>query len=313
MAIRLKDIDLKATLPRIADSLPLFVVRSPSFEDRQHAIDQFRKTLDLGRLQRVDVKESIHFVGDRGEIQYYRPSGGLWAMNHVASSAYEDERRPWKVVPKEHPEDPEYPELTLEPDQQRGLSENALSLFRKAELTPEQSYFAGVDLEQVAQLDEKGTEVGRFAGEATIKFLYRTKATQCDGPGAKTYAFANPGESEPQFTGFFHCWREIQDARELRMVRTEEALERGVARDRELDVYQMKGYRFRLTEVDLVYHTMPPFCHQEYVFPTLHVVGSAISPEAPLESFEFTRYYNAADPSSYIEAGLCALYLNCRP
>jgi hypothetical protein len=313
MPIRLSDIDIKTKLPRIADALPLFVVKSPSFEDRELAIEQLRTTLDLGRLQRVDVKESICFVGERGGIQYYRPSGGLWATNHAANGAFEDERRPWKVVAEKSREDPESPDLKLDPVEQRGLSEHATALLRKAELMPEQAYFAGVELEQVAQLDEKGSEVARFAGEATVKFLYRAQEIQCDGPGAKTYAFANPGTGGPQFTGFFHSWREIEDAREIRALGAEGALERGVSRDRELAVYQEKGFRFRLTSVELVYHTMPPFCYQEYVYPALYVIGSAISPEAPLESFEFTRYYNAADPASYIKTGLCALYLNCRP
>ena len=98
------------------------------------------------------------------------------------------------------------------------------------------------------------------------------------------------------------------------MVGIEEALERALVQDKELLSYFDKQYALAVDEVKLVYYTRPPFKFQDYVFPALHVVGSAIPKNADElgHMFEFARFYNAAPPKSYANAGVYAAYFATR-
>ncbi len=312
MGIQFRDFEIRAKLPEFESSLPVYFVHSPSLEDRKLSIDLLRQSLDLGDLQSIGVNRSTFFESDRGHIQYYRPSGALWARNGLIDKQYKDERRPWKVIKNDNPKDPDDYLLSLDKADQSKLVQSASGIFKKANLLGEEAYLAGVEVEQVTQFNEKGKELGRFPGEATVKYLYRLNGIKVLGSGAKSYAFFNPGDKSPQLSGIFHCWRQIKETRSIQMVKVEESIGNALSRDEEIDHYWKQQYRFKLTEISLGYYAMPPFEYQEYVFPVVHLIGAAIHPKNPQEGFEFARYCHAAPPASYVKEKLFADYLNCR-
>lgn len=309
MMLQLRDMEIRAELPKMGRSMKVYKVKSASLEERKPAIEFFREAMDLGELVPVDVQDSLYLVSDRGEIQFYRPSGALWVRDAKASDEYTDEKREWNVVEAQDDEDPGNTTLALSGDEQERLAKETAGIFEKTGLLGKGAYFAGVELDQVAKHGKEGKTEERFAGEANVRFLYKLDGVSVDGGGAKSYAFFNPGKRGHKMTGIYHAWRDIQDARDIEMIGIEEALERTVAQDRELVLYHEKQHSIKLTRVDLVYFALPPFNYQEYVFPSLRVVGSVISEENKREGFEFARFYNAAPPRSYAKADLYADYL----
>jgi len=137
-------------------------------------------------------------MSENGMIQYYRPSGAIWAHNATADDQYPDESRPWKIETVKDPEDPENLKMVLKAKEEKQLLKTTHELLKRANLLSEQAYFDGVKLDQVAKLNEKGTEVDHFPGEATARFLYKLDGVPVDGAGAKSYAFFNPGDSDPE-------------------------------------------------------------------------------------------------------------------
>ena len=314
MAFQLGDIRMNAELPDISRSMPVFRVKSATLDDRRAAIEFFGEVLELGKLLPVDAQDSLHLINERGEIEFYRHSGALWARNATADQQYPDESRPWRITEKPDRADPDAVQFVLAEGEQEESADRTADLFKRAGLFAPEAYFAGVELDQVGQLDEEGMELKRGAGEANVRFLYKLDGVPVDGGGAKTYAFYNPGEGDPLVTGIFHSWREVQDARTLQMVGIEEALERALVQDKELLSYFDKQYALAVDEVKLVYYTRPPFKFQDYVFPALHVIGSAMPREGDeqVHGFEFARFYNAAPPESYAKAGVYAAYFATR-
>lgn len=308
MTLKLKDIDIRAKLPRIKTAMSVFEIKSPTLDERQPAIELFRETLGFGELKSAETKDSIHFVSKEGEIQFYKPSGALWVNSFMQEEKYEDERRSWKVTEVKDNEDPEDVNLVLNERDQKILLRQASSLFKESELIRE-AHFAGVDLTQVAKLDEKGREIARYPGEATVKFLYKLDDIAVDGPGAKTFAFFNPGRRKHDLSGLFHCWRDVAGSRRIKMPGIEETLEKAISTDRELLIYHKRGYKFSIRSIELVYYTLPPYKNQQFSFPTLHVIGAAIPQENKKEGFEFTRFYNAAPAKIYAKANIFADYL----
>ena len=311
MTLELSDIEMAAELPSWPRSMPVYTVQKAEYEERRPAIAFLQEALHLGKVKPVEIKGSLHLMSPAGEIQYYRPSGALWAQNIAADKAFEDERRPWKVEKERDETDPDNYKLVLAREEQEMLAELTAGLFNEAGLMSEQATFAGVELDQVASRPEKRGEEALFAGEANVRFLYRLENVPVDGAGAKSYAFFNPGEEGPVFSGLFHVWRRPVGATSIQMVGAEEALARVLARDRELAMYHDKGYAIKLNQVRLVYYAMPPFEYQEYVYPALEVFGFAVprQREKRREGFGFARFYNAAPPKAYIQAELFADYL----
>ena len=315
MSLKLTEIEISAKLPKINRSMPVYKVKRVSLDERQQAIKQFQEILHIGKVLPVDMQDSLHLANKAGEIQYYRSSGALWVHSFVADDKYPDERRPWKVEQIKDDEDPENSKLVLSKEEQKKLAERTEELFEKTKLLSKQAYFSGVELDQVTRLDEKGKEVERFSGEANVRFLYKLDDIPVEGGGAKSYAFYNPGESEHELTGIYHCWRETVDARTIQMVTIEEILERAISQDRELVFHHKKRSLIQLNQVELVYFTMPPYKYQDYAFPSIHIIGSVIPEDKELRKrgFEFARFYNAAAPESYAKAELYADYLLSRP
>ncbi len=311
MTNTIRDIEIATELPEVPRSMPVYATHLPTLEQRAPAVERLVEALDLGAVKRVDVNECVHYVGTRGGVQLYRPSGGVWAMNNAMQAAYEDERRQWPFALDERTDEHGAVDLVCRPEDALRLGVRARELLEKAGLMGESAYFAGVALDQVSKLDEKGTEIGRFAGEATVKHLYRLNDTPCDGPGAKSYVFVNPGDRGPRPVGLYHCWREIGPAADVRTLPCAEALERAFAQDREILAAAHKKYRVRVDKVELVYYALPPTKFQAYVFPVLHVQGYARAPQDRTLGFGFARFCNAAEPEAYVESGVHALYLRC--
>ncbi len=312
MPIQLRDIEMAGRLPAIAATMPVFIVRGASVEERKPTIDHLGDVLKLGELHAVGAEGSQFFAGEAGEIQFYRPSGALWARNALANREYQDERRPWKQLEKvADPDTREGEKLALVKEAEELISSLAKALLTRASLLAREATFAGVSLEQFARLDAKGKEVERLAGEATARFIYSLDGIRVEGPGAKTYVFFNPGDNGPRATGLFHCWRSVRAAKDVRPAGVEAALESALTRDRELAQYAERKYRIRVTDIRVAYHALGATEHQEYVFPVLRVDIALMAPARSPQGLELKRIYHAVPPASYAHADLYATYLNC--
>lgn len=314
MTIRLSNIDIKTELPRIEPVMAVHSVTGATMKDRQQAIDLFQEALDLNTLYPVDVQDSLHLMSEKGMIQYYRPSGAIWAHNVMADDQYPDESRPWDIETIKDSEEPDNLKMILKAEEEKRLFKRSNELFRKAELLSEQAFFAGVELDQVTKLNEKGTEVDHFPGEATARFLYKIDGVPVDGGGAKSYAFFNPGDGDVELTGVYHCWRNITATKEIKMIGIEEALQGALSQDRELLGHYKKDALIGLSKVDLVYMSLPPYKFQDYIFPALRTVGFVIPErgEKRLDGFEFAKFYNALPAEQYAKNDLYADYLFAR-
>lgn len=310
MPLKLDDLIISAELPDIRKEMPVFKVRGASLEERQGAIDVLGGSLDLGKLSAIEIGDSLHFFSKTGEVQFYRPSGGIWARNTAMDEAFDSEMRPWKTEAMADDEDEAIRTLVLPRSISKELVEQTQAIMEKAGLSSKHAFLAGVELEQIAELDEKGRQVGQFAGEASVRFLYRLEDVAVDGAGAKSYFYFNPGDGGPLMVGAFHAWRDTVDARPVSMRPSEAALDVALAKDEELGLYHERGHRIELTAVDLVYYTLPVFEFQELVFPALRVVGSVFEElERGNEGFEFARFFHATPAEEYARSDLFADYL----
>jgi hypothetical protein len=307
VAVKLDDLIISADLPEARGDMPVFKVRGSSLEERQGAIDLLGKRLELGELAIAEVEESLFYISKAGEVQYYRPSGALWARNSAAGRAFDSEIRPWTNLETAGGKDPK---LVLPAAAARGMAAQAQAIMEEGGLSSKHAFLAGVDLEQVAVLNPKGEEERPQAGEAIARFLYRLEDIMVDGGGAKSYFFFNPGGRGAAMVGAFHAWRDVVDARAVAAPKPEAMLEVALAQDPELSLYQERGQRVELRTIDLVYYAFPAFMYQDLVFPALRVTGSvAARGEKDGGDFEFGRYYHALAPEAYARADLHAAYL----
>jgi len=309
MAQRIKHLNVTAKLPDPQTDLPVFTVRSASLDERRGAIETLGEHLELGRLGTFELKDSLHFGSQAGEVQFYRPSGALRARNVAAGKAFDSEVRPWENL--ERSEDEEGVSiLVLGESTRKRLVERARAVLERAGLVSEHGFLAGVDLEQVAELDAEGKQIGQHAGEATVRYRYRLQEIAVAGAGAKSYLTFNPGARAPQLVGAFHAWREIVDARAVRVRSAAQAVDQTLAVDRELIAYHKRGYTIELNRLDVVYYARPAFAYQTVVFPALRVKGRAMgNGEHGARGFEFARYVHVASPEDYARADLFADYL----
>lgn len=314
MTIGLSNLNIEAELPEIEPKMKVHTVVGATMEERRQAIDFFQETLNLNKLYPVDVQDSIHLMSENGMIQYYRPSGAIWAHNATADDQFPDERRPWKIETIKDPDDLENLKMVLQPEQEKQLLKSTEELFKRADLLSDQAYFAGVELDQVAKLNKKGTVVDHFPGEATARFLYKLDGVPVDGAGAKSYAFFNPVDDGSELTGVFHCWRKIKQSKDVRMFGIEEALEGALSQDRELALYYKRDALIKISKVELVYMSLPPHKFQDYIFPALRTLGSVIPErgEKTTDAFGFAKFYNAIPAEHYAKADLYADYLFAR-
>jgi len=316
MALNVKDIEDKVKLPEIPQLMPIFKVRAASLDERKNAIEIISNECKLGDVSyTAKLEDSLHFISKQGVLQYYRPSGALWARNVATDESFKDERRPWKTEKVPDEEDKQDFRLVLPESTEKELAKKTQALFGEAKLLGKQAYFSDVSLEEISKLNEEGKEIERFPGEATVRFLYKLEGVKVDGAGAKSYAYFCPINNKPELIGIFHSWRDVVDSRSVRMLKIEEIFDKVINKDRELALYSKKGYEIKLTKMELVYYSFPPFDDQEYVFPAFRVNGFVVPKPLKNEDrkgFVFARYFHAVAAEEYAKAGLYVDYLITR-
>ncbi len=314
MALRMKNIQIKARLPKLPRSVNVYKTKPVTMDDRKTAISMIRRKLNLAKTRQVEVKESIYFVAETGVLQFYRPSGAIWAHNEASNASYKDEQRPWKTEKAPDQNDPDNYDLVLTPAETKSLKSSTVALFKELGLHARGAYFADIQLDQVTQLGEKGEEAGRFPGEATARVLYKIDDIDVDGPGAKSYVFYNPGKRTAAMSGLYHCWRNIASPKEIKIGSIESSLDISLTKDPELEFYHGKKHKITLTSVDLIYMALPPDMFQDYLFPAFRVVGHVTPPDdrQKSRSFEFARFFHAISPEQYLKVDILSHHLGTR-
>lgn len=314
MELNINDIEIKSEVPKIPDSLPVYKVKTASLEERRPSIEFLGKLLKFSKLYHVEVEDFVHILSKEGEIQYYRPSGAIWARNIIYDREFKNEGRLWKTNTSTEENDKDVVDLVLSKETEQDLIKKSNAIFEKSKLLGKEAFFSNVSLEQISKFDEKGNEIDTIAGEATVRFLYKLNDIIVDGGGAKSYAFFNPAEKENGLIGIYHAWREITDSIKIRTRTIKEVVESALKTDGELRLYLKKNYKIQFREIELVYNSLPPFMYQGIIFPVLKVLGSIKSnfEKDQGKGFEFGRYYHLVHPNDYVKSELYAKYLVTR-
>jgi hypothetical protein len=307
MALKVQYLDIKTRIPKLPTSMSLLELKGTSLDERQWAISFLSRRLDLGDLKPIETPNSLVFASKRGEVEYFHASGAIWARNTEADEKAENEERKWTGL-REIGEGINR-HFALEDKSAKQLSEHAKSLLGEAGLLREHILRADVELDQVAHLDEKGGEISRGAGSATVKFIYGVEGLRAFGPGAKSLVFAEPKNGELWITGAFHAWREVAAGRQIKLSSIESAMSVGLLKDPELNQYHKRGHRMQITRLDFGYLALPVFVPQRFLFPAFQVEGTVISPKNKSDFFHFGRYYHVATPKQYAKADAYADYL----
>ncbi len=286
--------------------MTLYELSSRTLAERQRAIGVISNQLRLGDVTAVELPQSLVLASARGEVEYFYASGALWGRDAAADELAENEERKWDGI--EEQKDGTDTRLGFNQRAAALLARQATALLSEADLLPEQISHSSVQLDQVAQLDEKGNELRRGVGGATVKFAYAADGVPVGGPGAKTQVYVEPGRRASLITGVFHVWRDFEGSRRLLLPAVQAALDGGLLRDPELVKYHELGHSIRITRLDLIYYALPAFDHQAFLFPAFQVEGTVIDPKSESE-FDFGRFHHVAPPANYEAAGARAHYL----
>ncbi|MGH6920440.1 MAG: hypothetical protein ACREJ0_22365, partial [Geminicoccaceae bacterium] len=301
MALTLDDFDWKVRLPEPPKSLPLYETTAPALKERSRAMEVIGKQLGLNELRPVELPHSVVYASKRGEVEFFPASGGLWARNAELSDRYDNELRDWSGLVESRGRGDTT--LAFAPDAGKRLLEQARSLFADAGLGSDAMASGAIDLDQVAELDEKGKELRRGAGSATARFAYALEGVPVFGAGAKSLAYLEPGRGQAVATGLFHAWRPITNKIGLTMTPVQDALGVGLLQDPELVEYRKRGYRLEISHLEFGYMALPATVRQTYLFPTFEIEGRAFHPDRKEDEFFFGRYHHAASPEQYQKAG----------
>ncbi len=309
MTIKLASLDIKATLPKLPKTLPVYALSAPSLQERGPALARLGEHLRLGKLRAVDLDHGTVLASANGDITCFHASGAVWARDAMATRGSEDELRKWEGQTTSRVAG--WP-VALNATASRRLISQASELLQPLELLGKEVSSRAVQLEQVAQLDAKGRERVRGAGQATVKFGYAVDGVEVRGAGGKTLAFAEPDTSQARFAGIFHSWRPLGKATTLKLGSLEQALAVGLLNDPELDAYSKAGHKILITKLDFVYMALPAFVRQNHLFPMFQVEGVVSEGKLGI-SFHFGRYHHAAPPRAYAAADMYAPYLSMNP
>lgn len=313
MSVRLNALEIKAKLPELPKTLPVFALEAPSFEARRGAIARLGERMKLGSLRSVELDHGIVMASENGDITHFHASGALWARDAMAAKGATDEMRRWDGLVKSTVEDQR---VALSPDASKKLIAQTRELLEPLGLLGKELASASVQLEQVAQLDGKGKEIAHGAGQAAVKFQYAVGGVPVRGAGAKTQAFIEPGTSggsDPRFGGVFHAWRGLGKDQAIKLPSTvEEALGVGLLIDPELERYSAAGHKIQITKLDFVYLALPAFMRQCHLFPAFQIEGVVSEGKLGIE-FHFGRYHHAVSPRAYAAANLYGSYLTTNP
>jgi hypothetical protein len=309
LKLSLKDLGIRR-LPKLPATVPVFELATPSFSDRRAGIAYLADYLRLGSLRAVELDHGVIMAGERGEIEYFHASGAVWARDASAELAHKGELREWDGLEKVRSGGDR---VRLKAEASRALIAQARAVLETTGLIGREAV-AGVTvaLDQVAQLDAKGSEHAFGAGSATVKVSYAVEGIAVAGAGAKSLVFADPGRKQARVTGAFHCWRPFGSARPVKVPSIEEALGVGVLTDPELVRYGRAGHAIRIARLDFVYLALPAFVRQSHLFPAFRIEGSVSKGELG-EAFDFARYHHAVPPRNYAAADLFGPYLAVNP
>jgi hypothetical protein len=307
MVLKLNDLIIKARLPDIPKSLSLIELRTSSLNERRWSIECLGRRLELGNLKVADVPHGLVFGSKRGEVEFFRASGSVWACNTAMEEKFENEERRWKGL-RETGRGAKR-SFALDRDVSADLSKTAIDVLKEAGLFREEATRPLVQLDQWAHLDSKGKEIKRGAGAATVKFGYQLEGLAVIGPGAKSLVFGEPVDGTPRISGVFHAWREVVGSRKLQLSSVEAALRIGLLQDSELIAHRRKKHRIAITRLVFGYMGLPAFMQQSYLFPAFEVEGFVENPDDRKRSYAFGKYYHAATAKQYAKADAAAHYL----
>lgn len=309
MPLKMNDLKLKAHLPELPSSIPMFALSAPSFKDRRAAIDRLGDYFRLGTLRSTEFDHAVVMANEQGDIHYFPASGAVLARDATAGRDEKNELRKWDGLQDSKSGGNR---MTLSPDVSNRLIAQAQELLEPIGLVGKEKTRATVQLQQVAHLDSKGREIEYGAGRATIKFGYAVEGVPVFGAGAKTLAFAEPGPGAPQITGVFHVWRSRGKPTDVKLPAIEQALGVGLLSDPELDLYYQAGHTVEITRLDFGYLALPAFMRQSYLFPAFQIEGKVSEGKRGI-GFGFARFHHAVPPATYAAAGLTGPYLTVNP
>jgi hypothetical protein len=305
MPLKIGDLELKAKLPQVPATMPVFEVSAPTLDERREGMRRLAGELKLGDLRSVVVEHGTIMAGKRGEVEYFHASGSVWARDAMSQNSAKNELRKWPGV-KDGKRGPY--RMTLDPESSRRLIGQARELVEASGLIGKEVASEAVQLDQVAHLDAKGKEIAHGAGQATVKFGYAVEGMPVRGAGAKTLVFSEPG----RVAGAFHAWRPLGKATPVKLGSAEAALSVGLLKDPELELYHRAGHKIQITRLDLAYLALPAFMRQTHLFPALQIEGE-VSKGKRGESFLFGRIHHAVAPRAYAAAEVFGPYLSVNP
>lgn len=307
MALRIDDLKVRGSLPELPRSMPLPAIRVPTLEERRWSIETVGRQLGLGKMSLAEVPHGYVFGSPKGEVEFFRASGAVWASDTTADEKFKNEARPWRDLRETGRG--RHKAFTLDRDQSAKLMDSSLEFLKESGLLRDEASIPTIKLDQWAHLNEKGEEIKRGAGTATVKLGYKVEGIAAIGPGAKTILFAEPEDGTARISGMFHAWRDITGARELKMQSVESALKVGLLQDPELISYHKRGYSIEIARISLGYLALPAFVQQSHLFPAFEVQGVVHDREDKSRSFSFGKYCHAAGPKQYAKAEVVASYL----
>jgi hypothetical protein len=308
MPLLLKQLDIKTRLPDLPSSVPVFALSVPTLAERRPAIERLAAQFKLGDLQRAEFDDVMIMGTERGDIHYFHASGALHARDAMARSDAQDEMRKWAGMTSSDGPD----RVILDAATAKRITVEAKSMLEPLGLFAKEMTSSAVTLEQVAQLDAKGTEIAHGAGRATVAFAYAVEGIPVRGAGAKTLVFAEPDGDRARFTGAFHAWRPLAGGTAVTVPAFEKALAVGLLADPELEFYGASGHSIVITKLELAYLALPAFMRQSHLFPVLQIEGS-VGDGRRGRGFDFGRYHHIVPPTAYRKAGLIGQYLAMNP
>jgi len=309
MTIKISSIEMMARVPQLPKTLPVVALTIPSLEERRQSVLRLAEQMQLGTMKSAQLEHGLVMASERGDITVFHASGGVWARNAILSKGDTTELRQWAGVVDSKIDGQR---MAFAPEVSRKLSDDVRELLAPLGLIGREALAPSVQLDQVAQLDAKGTVVSFGAGQATVRFEYALGEVPVRGAGAKTLAFAEPAGGRPAVGGVFHVWRTPAEAVDVKIDTVEAALAVGLLEDPELDRHAAAGHRITVTKLEFVYLALPAFMRQSHLFPAFQIEGEVSEGKLGM-SFHFGRYHHAVSPKAYAAAGLHGQYLATNP
>ena len=174
MSLNIDDINIKSDRFDIPNEIFLKELRGAPLEERQKSIHALNQSFNLGELKTVETPFSVVFGNKAGEIEYFPPSGALWARNSKLENQFKDEIREWSDLLEQRKDGEVF--FTFGKDTTKKLIKQAIHLLTDTDLllgsAREMMQDPVVVLDQFAQLDEEGKEIQHGASTASVSISY---------------------------------------------------------------------------------------------------------------------------------------------